>query len=154
VVAAGRDRERLERVRALGADDVVVLGEEDPGEALAAAFPDGGPELVIDPLWGQPAVAAIRNAPVGMRLVNLGQSAGAAVELPSSLVRGRRLQIIGHTVFEAPIEDLSAAHRTMLEHVAAGRLRVEVETVPLDQQPDAWERQRAGGIGHKLVITP
>lgn len=154
VVAAGRDPERLERVRELGADEVVVLGDDDPAAAFAAAFPDGGPELVIDPLWGTPALAAIRNAPVGMRLVNLGQSAAAAVELPSALVRGRRLEIIGHTVFEAPIEDLSAAHRTMLEHVAAGRLHVEIETVPLDQQPDAWERQRAGGVGHKLVITP
>src|SRR5207302_8927094 len=101
-----------------------------------------------------PALAAMRNAPIGMRLVNLGQSAAAAAEIPSALVRGRRLEIIGHTVFEAPIDDLSTAHRTMLEHVAAGRLRVEIETVPLDQQPDAWERQRAGGVGHKLVITP
>jgi NADPH:quinone reductase len=154
VVAAGRNRERLERVLRLGADEVVVLGDDDPAESLAAAFPDGGPELVIDPLWGAPALAAIRNAPVGMRLVNLGQSAGGSIELPSALVRGRLLEIIGHTVFELPLEAKAAAHRTMLEHVAAGRMHVELETVPLDQHAGAWERQRAGGVGHKLVITP
>jgi NADPH2:quinone reductase len=153
IVAAGRDRERLEHCRELGADDVVALGDDDLQEAFRAAFPDGGPELVIDPLWGAPALAACSIAPIGMRLVNLGQSAAATVELPSAIVRGRRLEIIGHTVFEAPPEQLAAAHREMIEHAAAGRLRIEIETVPLDRIADAWERERAGP-GRKLVVTP
>ena len=152
VVAAGRDAERLERARKLGADAVVALDEGDAAEAFRAAFPDGGPDLVIDPLWGLPALAAIAIAPIGMRLVNLGQSAGASVDLASAAVRGRRLEIIGHTVFEAPHDDLAGAHRAMLGHVAAGELEVDVETYPLERAAEAWDIQRSGPH-HKLVVT-
>jgi NADPH2:quinone reductase len=152
VVAAGRDAERLERARKLGADAVVALDGGDGAEAFRAAFPDGGPDLVIDPLWGAPALAAIAIAPIGMRLVNLGQSAGASVDLASAAVRGRRLEIIGHTVFEAPHDDLAGAHRAMLGHVAAGGLEVDVETYPLERAPEAWDVQRSGPH-HKLVVT-
>lgn len=151
VVAAGRDHERLERSLRLGADATVALGEGDAAEDFKAAFPDGGPDLVIDPLWGPPALAAIGIAPIGMRLVNLGQSAGPSVELASAAVRGRRLEIIGHTVFEAPHDDLARGHRAMLGHVAAGELEVDVETYPLERAPEAWDIQRPGPH-HKLVI--
>ena len=152
VVAAGRDAERLERARRLGADEVVALDGGDAAEAFRAAFPDGGPDLVIDPLWGPPALAAIAIAPIGMRLVNLGQSAGASVDLASAAVRGRLLEIIGHTVFEAPHDDLAGGHRAMLGHVAAGELEVDVETYPLERTAEAWDVQRSGPH-HKLVVT-
>jgi len=152
VVAAGRDAARLERSLRLGADETVAIGEGDAAEAFRAAFPDGGPDLVIDPLWGPPALAAIAIAPIGMRFVNLGQSAGASVELASAAVRGRLLEIIGHTVFEAPHADLARGHRAMLAHVAAGELEVDIETYPLDRAGEAWDAQRAGPA-HKLVVT-
>ena len=151
VVAAGRDAARLERSLKVGADATVAL-DGDLQQAFRDAFPDGGPDLVIDPLWGSPALAAIAIAPVGMRFVNLGQSAGASVELASAAVRGRRLEIIGHTVFEAPHADLARGHRAMLAHVAAGELEVDIETYPLERAPEAWEAQRAGPA-HKLVVT-
>ena len=153
VVAAGRDPARLERTRRLGANATVTLAGGDLERAFRDAFPDGGPDLVIAPLWGEPAGAAIAIAPVGMRLVNLGQSAGAEISLTSAAVRGRRLEIIGHTVFEAPLDDLASAHRAMLGHVAAGELDVDVDVYPLERAPEAWEIQRAGP-GRKLVVTP
>jgi NADPH2:quinone reductase len=152
VVAAGRDAERLERSLRLGADETVHLDGGDLEQTFRDAFPDGGPELVIDPLWGPPALAAIAIAPIGMRFVNLGQSAGASVELASAAVRGRRLEVIGHTVFEAPHEDLARGHRSMLRHVAAGELEVDVETFPLERAAEAWDAQRSGPA-HKLVVT-
>jgi NADPH2:quinone reductase len=152
VVAAGRDAGRLERSLRLGADATVELGAGDLESAFREAFPDGGPDLVIDPLWGPPALAAIAIAPIGMRFVNLGQSAGASIELSSAAVRGRLLEIIGHTVFEASHDDLARGHRAMLRHVAAGELEVDLETYPLERAAEAWDAQRAGPA-HKLVVT-
>jgi NADPH:quinone reductase-like Zn-dependent oxidoreductase len=153
IVAAGRDPERLERCRELGADATVVLGEPDGmADALRAAFPDGGPQLVVDPLWGAPAAAAMAIAPVDMRLVQLGQSAGAEIALASATVRGRRLRIVGHTVFEAPVEALAEAHRRMLDHAALGELRARLDAMPLARAAEAWDRQRAG-TRVKLVVT-
>ncbi len=58
VMAAGRRPEGLERARRLGADATVSLEEEDLVAAFREAFGGDGPSYVIDPLWGEPAVAA------------------------------------------------------------------------------------------------
>jgi NADPH2:quinone reductase len=153
VVAAGRDRSRLERAEALGAEAVVELEDGNLEEAYRGAFPDGGPDLVIDPLWGPPALAAMNIAGDGMRIVNLGQAAGAEVALPSATVRGKRLRIIGHTVFGIPLDELASAHAELLGHVRDGSLELDVEVASLAEAPAAWERQKAGPHT-KLVVTP
>lgn len=154
IVAAGRDAGRLERAHRLGADAVVHIGDDtDLEAAFREAFPEGGPDVVIDPLWGAPALAAIRMAPMNTRLVNLGQSAGVELTLPSATVRGKRLQIIGHSVFETPIDVMHAAHLALLGHVASGELVVELETHPLDDVSRAWELERSGPPA-KLVVVP
>jgi NADPH2:quinone reductase len=125
-------------------------------ETLSEHFTEAaGSELdvVIDPLWGAPGLAALRALRVGGRLVQLGQAAGPEVTLPSSLLRGRQLTILGHTNFAVPWEVKARAFRTMAEHAAAGRLKLEHESLPLEQAPEAWRRQ-ASSPGRKLILTP
>jgi NADPH:quinone reductase len=154
IVAAGRDAERLERAHRLGADAVVHIGDDtDLEAAFRDAFPDGGPEVVIDPLWGPPALAAMRMAPMNMRLVNIGQSAGAEISIPSATVRGKRLEIIGHTVFETPLDVMERAHVALVGHAMSGKLVVEVETYPLGKVSEAWRAEKAGPPV-KLVVVP
>ena len=42
--------------------------------------------------------------------------------------------------------------RTLLEHAAAGRLRVEHEVVPLTEVGSAWARQAAGQAPVRIVV--
>lgn len=154
VVAAGRSLEGLARAEALGADATVALGaEDDLAEAFRAAAGDGGLHVVLDPLWGEPAVAAIAALAPRGRLVNLGQSAGASAEITSASIRGRGIQILGHSNFIAPPEARRAAYERMAGHAAAGELTVDVERVPLSAVADAWRRQREGAHV-KLAIVP
>ena len=81
VVAAGRSRDGLARALELGADAAVSLD----GEGLALEFEEaaGGPlDVVIDPLWGPPAMAALTVLAERGRLVNVGQFAGTDVQVP------------------------------------------------------------------------
>jgi NADPH2:quinone reductase len=153
VVAAARSQERLDRAVQQGADATVQIGAVDD---LAQAFREasgGGVDVVVDPVWGEPAVAALVAMNVRGRLVQLGQSAGADATVPSAAIRGKTLDVLGHTNFAVPVEDKRAAYETMAEHAVAGRLDVEVERVPLDGLPDVWERQ-TGSPGRKLVVLP
>jgi NADPH:quinone reductase-like Zn-dependent oxidoreductase len=155
VVAAGRDEQALLRAGELGADATVPLGAA-AGEQLTAAFrdaADGDVDVVIDPLWGEPAVAALAALGIRGRLVQIGQSAGAEASIPSSVVRGRIADIRGHTNFLAPDDVRRAAYRAMAEHAAAGRIAVDVERFALRDVERAWERQR-GGAHRKLVLVP
>jgi NADPH2:quinone reductase len=151
VVAAGRSAERLERVRELGADDVVDLSDRDLTEAFEQAA-GGQLDIVIDPLWGEPAMAALRAiAPEG-RLVNVGQSAGTDVDLPLETLRNRQGAIHAISSGWTAIERKAAAYRRLLEHALAGRLTVDREVVPFEDVTTAWERQGASP-GKKLVIS-
>jgi len=153
VVAAGRSKAGLERALEHGADATIGLDADGLVEAMKDAFGGEGPNYVFDPLWGEPASAAVQAAVPWATVVNLGQSAGATSELASAAVRFKSLSILGHTNFAVPSDELAEHYRRLVEHVVAGDIRFEVERVPLESVADAWRRQ-AEGAGAKLVVVP
>jgi NADPH2:quinone reductase len=153
VVAAGRDQDALRRAQELGADATVRLDGGDTVEAIREACGGDGPTLVHDPLWGEPGAAAVEAAARGARIVNLGQSAGPDASLRSGAIRGKQLELYGYTNFALPREVLADLYRGLCEHAARGDIQVDVETVPLDQIADAWQRQ-SESPHVKLVVVP
>jgi NADPH:quinone reductase len=150
VVAAGRSREGLARALELGADAAVPLA----GEGLADAFEEaaGGPlDVVIDPLWGPPAMAALTVLADYGRHVNVGQSAGTDVHVPVDQVRNRQGAIHAISSGWTPVPQKADVYRRLLDDVAAGRLAIDHELIPFDDVAGAWERQ-AESPNRKLVI--
>jgi NADPH:quinone reductase-like Zn-dependent oxidoreductase len=151
VIGAARNADALAHTRELGADAVVPLGDGD----LGASFKDaagGEVDAVIDPLWGEPAVAALSALRIGGRLVHLGTSAGPEATVPSAPLRGRNVSIIGHSNLTTPHETKAEAYRELLDHVIAGRIRVDVDVFPLDRVADAW-REQAASPHRKIVVA-
>jgi NADPH:quinone reductase len=154
IVAVGRNAAALRRSEELGADAIVNVAESrDLASALRDACGGGGPTLVIDPLWGEPLVAATEAAARGARVVNIGQSAGAAAEVRSGAVRGKNLQILGHSNSGAPRDVLEREYARLLEHARTGAVHVEIERFPLEDVAHAW-RLQATSPGRKLVVEP
>lgn len=151
IAAAGRDADALEAATAAGADETVVL-EGDLQQKFEQAL-DGRPDVVIDPLWGEPARAAVEAMAYSGRLVQVGQSAGADATLRSGAVRGKSLAILGFTLGQVPRERQVAAYAKLLEHSTAGELTIERETLPLDWAGEAWRRQESSPH-RKLVLVP
>jgi NADPH:quinone reductase len=151
IVAAGRNPDGLARAVELGADATVTL---DGDEALAEKFRDaaGGPlDVVVDPLWGAPAMAALTVLADYGRLVNVGQSAGTVVQVPIDQVRNRQGAIHAISSGWTPVAEKAVVYGRLLDDVAAGRLAVDHELIPLDEVAGAWERQ-ADSPNRKLVI--
>ena len=144
VVAAGRDEERLKHTLELGADETVMLGGDDFVERVRTACGGDGPTLVVDPLWGEPAALVTEAAAPNARIVHMGQSAGPEATLASAVVRGKQLSILGYTNFRLTPEERIAAYVDLTAHVAAGRIRLDVEAFPLERVADAWQAQQAG----------
>ena len=151
IVAAGRRPEGLEFAKKAGADAVVSLDEPDLAAKLEEAAGGEGPTVVIDPLWGEPLVAATEAAAPGARIVQIGQSASPSATLTSGVVRGKQLEIYGYSNFVVPAEYRRAAYSELVEHAARGEIDFPIETYALDRVAEAWERQ-ASGPGGKLVI--
>ncbi len=156
MVAAARDADGLARACELGADAIVDLTAHDGPEALGEAFREaagGDVDVTVDPLWGEPAMAAAHATARWGRLVQIGQSASPEATLPSAAIRGKLLSILGHNNLATPQEVRANAYERMVEHAAAGRLTVDHDVVPLERIDEAWERQ-AAFPRRKLVLRP
>ncbi|SHJ97967.1 NADPH:quinone reductase [Pseudonocardia thermophila] len=142
VVAAARSQAARERALRLGADAVAPLPDgpadvADVADALRAAC--GEPvDLVLDPVFGVAAAAALRVLRPGGRLVNLGSAAGETAPLDSATLRSKSLHVRGYTNNELTVPLRAGAVRKIAELVAAGRLTAEHERAPLGAVTDAW----------------
>lgn len=151
VVAAARNPDALgtepdERVSVVGSRDEVA-------ERIRQAFDGEGPDVVLDPVWGVPAEAATEAMAFGGRLVQLGRAAGDTATFESATVRGKCLQILGHTNFAHSFDEKAAALTEMFSWASSGDLAVPYEVLALSQIGEAWERQ-AAAPGLKLTVDP
>jgi NADPH:quinone reductase-like Zn-dependent oxidoreductase len=153
IVAGARDEQQLARARELGADAIVDLKQTDGLTDRIREASGGQLNVVIDPIWGVPGVAALdAMSPFG-RSVQLGQAAGPEAVVKSGILRGRYLSILGFTNFLVPWEEQAAAYRTLVDWATSGKLKVEFEVLPLEAAPDAWKRQ-ATSPHRKLALSP
>ncbi|HEX6715286.1 MAG TPA: zinc-binding alcohol dehydrogenase family protein [Thermoleophilaceae bacterium] len=143
IVACGRDPDALEEATEAGATRCIQLGDEL-----------GGPyDVIIDPLWGPAAEAAVPAAAFSGRYVQLGESAGPEATLRSGDIRGKSLAIMGFTLGHVPRDKQEAAYLRLIDLASSGDLKIERETLPLDWVGEAWRRQQ-DSPHRKLVLVP
>ena len=154
VVAADLPSPALERLGEQPGIVAVPLGD-DPDDFARRVLEVAPPaDVVIDPLWGLPALGAIRASGHGARLIQLGQLAGVSLELAATDVRSRGMDVRGYALFHCPFEYRRSAYTALAEAVAAGSVQIEVEAVPLRDVAEACARQARGATGGKLVLVP
>jgi NADPH:quinone reductase-like Zn-dependent oxidoreductase len=148
VIAAGRGADRLASLPALGADAAVPL--ED---CKAAADVD----VVIDYLWGEPAVAAMTaivtsRADRGRPLtwIQIGAVAGATAAIPSAALRAARLDIVGSGQGSVSVREYLAELPALAEEISAGTFDVDASAVPLADVEQAW----TAGTKQRVVLVP
>jgi NADPH:quinone reductase-like Zn-dependent oxidoreductase len=154
VVAVARSERAVARLRAAGADEVVLLGDDEPRAALAGRLTEaaGGPvDVVLDPVFGEPAAAAALALGPWGRLVNLGGTAHDVAELSSAALRGRSLSVLGYTNNAISAEQRADALTSVLDLAAAGLVSVEHRVLPLEQCAEAWSL--SGRSGPRVVVA-
>jgi len=162
VVAAGRDEQALNSLRDLGADATIRL--QGPGDDLAEAFAGearvAAYDVIVDYLWGWPTealLAALTRSDLNparssrVRLIQVGESAGASITLPAAALRSSGLEIVGAgSGAVPPMEVLRETYHQLLLRAASGQLRIDTERVPLAGIADIWPEPRRA----RLVILP
>lgn len=159
VVAAGRNEHALSALPGLGADSVISLSQSD--QALAEAFAREAPfDVIIDYVWGHPAEVLLRALtghdlkaePTPIRYIEIGAMAGPNASVPSEALRSVGLELSGGGGGSVSRETIVAAFPKMWDLAISGKLRVDVERVPLAEVESAWQRQ--GTAGRRLVFVP
>jgi NADPH:quinone reductase-like Zn-dependent oxidoreductase len=157
VIAAGRDREALDRLPGLGADDVVPLtGAEADGDAVAAAASEV--DIVLDYLWGavttvvMPALARRREAESrALTWLLIGSAAGDDISLSSVLLRKRNLHVLGSGQGATSTAEMFSVAPDIVAAFAAGALQVRVHEVPLADVETHWSAPQPSG--ERLVFV-
>jgi NADPH:quinone reductase len=155
VIAVTRSSDAAERAVRLGAQEAVLLQpDEDPVSLADRLRVASGPaDLVLDPVFGVPAAAALRVLRPGGRLVNLGSSAGPTAPIDSAILRSGSLKVLGYTNNALSVAQRAESLAEVAEHAAAGRLTVAHEVVPFADVAEAWTRQANGEADGRLVLV-
>lgn len=155
VVGVARDPAALERLLALGATGVVGLRADEGLEELAARLrAAAGPvDVVLDGLYGMPLEAALRTCGPRARVVNIGNPAGATVQLPAGLLRGKQLTLTGFAGLHTPLHDKRGALTWLWTALGRGELQVDVHTFPLEGLPAAWRAQAVSPHAKCVMLT-
>jgi NADPH:quinone reductase len=126
--------------------------------SLSARFAEaaeGRLDVALDPLWGEPARAAIDALTRGGVYVSFGQAASPVAELSGIPMRNRRVAVVGHSgAWATPQERQAALARA---HALAGQggrpLALDTEELALEQIGEGWERL-SRSAGRRLVVKP
>jgi D-arabinose 1-dehydrogenase-like Zn-dependent alcohol dehydrogenase len=141
IAITGQENKKKE-LRALGADAVVIAGD-DPGKALNEA---GGANIILSTTNSAKQIsAAFAGLRPGGRFVNMGVPDGPIEINPMVLMFGQR-QLRGSSQDER--SDLFEA----LSLVAGGKVKPTIETYPLARVNEVRDRLEAGKVRYRAVL--
>lgn len=142
VVGAARSEQALAGLKSRGfADEVVTLGGEDDTAALKDAA-NGGFDVVLDLVCGQPLLSSLKATNRGARILTIGTGAGRKIELDIADLLFRNLSCIG-TGQRTPA-DRQQIWKRLLRTASEQQIQVDYADYTLDQAAQAWADQVRG----------
>src|SRR5699024_754564 len=165
VTAVGRDEARLHSLADQGADRVIRIGDlSDLGGTVRALHTERPIDVVLDYIWGPPAeqvLGALGNEELAAgfhrtRYVQIGEGAGATIELPAAVLRSAGVELVGQGAGSVPKEAFARVLPEILpalfELLDRGVLGVQTVERPLAGVADAWLEPTSSGV--RTVLVP
>jgi len=141
--------DKLERARALGADECINYAKDDWVRVIAQKTGRRGVDVVLENVGAATWKGAIRTVAKGGRIVTCGATSGPIAETDIRLVFWKQLSIIGSTMSN------DAEFHAVMSQLFSGRLTAVVDTVmPLRDGVDAQRRLAEGRQFGKIVLVP
>lgn len=154
VIASARGADKLDLLRALGADHVIDSTAPDLRGTLKAL---GGIDVMYDAVGGDAFLAALRAAKPEGRLLSIGFASGIVPQIPANLLLVKNLSVMGlyyggYLTFRPEV--LTASLATLFGWYQAGGVKPHISHVlPLEQVEDALTLLRDRKSTGKVVVT-
>ncbi len=156
VIATGRNRDALNSLLSIGADEAIAL--ESDGGGSEAAFRkqfEQGVDIVLDYLWGESAQQIISAASKGkgtipVRFIQIGTASGANITLPGATLRSSGLQIMGSGIGNVPLQEIINILAKLMQAAASARFVMATQALPLNRIEEAWSLD---SVGPRIVLT-
>jgi NADPH2:quinone reductase len=161
VIAAGRNSQALEKLKALGADAVISLNQDQPSlvSAFRTELADSGIDIVLDYLWGSPAESVLqaitqkglRKATARIRFIQIGESAGRTISLPASTLRSSSLELLGSGFGSASLDQIRESLGDFFQAAAKQPFHFQTRCARLRDVETLWNNHEEGT---RLVFQP
>ena len=149
VIALTTTDEKMERARALGADEVVDYSAGSWGKTVRALTEGRGVDVVVDNVGRATLAESLGALRRGGRLLTVGNTSGPKVTIDIRFIFFKQLQIIGSTMGSP--QDF----RDVMDLVWSGTFGPVLDSVmPLSEGAAAQQRLEAGEQLGKIVLTP
>jgi len=154
VIAVGRNEAKLDRLDA----DVKIALNDGADAALRAQF-DRGVDVVLDFVWGEPAVRLLRAATRDrgsrageprLRYVQLGTLAGEEIPVRGDMLRSTGLELLGSGIGSVAVKQLLEGAGELLAAAAGAGFDAPFKSLPLRAVADAW----SGDPDVRYVLVP
>jgi NADPH2:quinone reductase len=161
IVAAGRNREMLERLKDLGADVIIPLDQEHDSlvSCIRREWTAARIDIVVDYLWGHPAEAVLeaisqkglQHAAARVRFVQVGESAGKTISLAAATLRSSAIELLGSGFGSASMDEIFQALAEFFRVAASSSLKINIKRVSLRDVEALWNSPEQGT---RLVFLP
>jgi putative PIG3 family NAD(P)H quinone oxidoreductase len=143
-------REKHERLRELGADELLDYREDDFSRVRA--------DVVLDIIGGAYLPKNVAALTTGGRLVIIGLQGGRRAELDLGALVSKRITVVGTTLRSRPVGEKAAIVSGVREQVCPmiedGRIRPVIDQIfPIEEAAKAHERVAASAHLGKVVLT-
>ncbi len=156
VIACAGSAEKLERLKALGADHVVNYNEDNFSKWAIGQFGkpqrrtyEGGVDVVVNFTGGDTWVPSLKCLKRGGKLLVCGATAGFDPKEDLRYIWSFELQILGSNSFYD--DDLSG----LMDLIQAGKFKPEIDrVVPLEEAAEGLAAIENRTVMGKIVVTP
>lgn len=157
VIGTARGQERLEVVKAHGADHVIDTRTEDLRERIKTLTDGRGADVVFDPIGGDVFDASLRSLAWGGRLLVIGFAGGRVQQIPANILLVKNVSAIGFYWGSYRKHDpgrVQASFETLLDWADKGRIDPHVSmTFDLSAFRSALQTLEARKSTGKIVLT-
>ena len=158
IIATGRNEITLQRLKILGADEIISLKQDEASiiQMIKEIHRQSPIDIVIDYLWGKPARLIIQSFrmeginlnPHKVKFVSVGDMAGHNIALNSVDLRSADIELLGSGLGTFLPKDLMEFSNKILPEMFAlaadGKLKIDIQKEKLENIETAWNNEVEG----------
>jgi NADPH:quinone reductase len=156
VIGTVSRRARVDEARRVGADEVIVYGDEDVAEQARSLTEGRGVEVVYDGVGKETFFGGLDALKAGGYMILFGQASGAVPSIDTHLLQHGGGRYLTRATFGQYVTDragLLARGRELFKWIDAGELQVRIaDPYKLDHAAKAHEALSSRTVSGKLVL--
>jgi NADPH:quinone reductase len=153
VIGTASSEAKLQTVAALGADYAINYSEDDWADEVLKATDGKGVDWLIEMVGGDIVAKNLKVLAKHGTMWIYGSASGEDFKVSVLSLMGKNHIIRGYWLMNESVENRIKFTRELLEHLGAGRLKIQVTEFPLEQAREAHEAIENRKTMGKLVLT-